>query len=485
MRLNNKITKFLRRKRNLCLALCIIPSLFIIYQIFIVITGILVIAKKSNDLPVSFIYINPYDSKYLPIFTDDNENDIYNYYRKLKHQYKTYVDIGGTNEKTYKEDKRRIKSINKSFYMILEYTKVFGREKYCNLKLNNETQSRFQDDDNFKRLFQPSSQSPYHHLDGCKFKNCFFSCNRNLIHEADAVLFHEADLYKDFSILPTALRRRTYDQIWTLFNDEANFIEEKYDDLKFNWTMSFHATSEVSYCAYGCYTKLKKKVDINVFLNKTLDEFKNRQDIVVWFNSNCQSTLRIQFAGELANYFPSMISGACSADIGQYIHAAAKDEILKDENYCKRFSECEKKIFETSKFYLAFESLNCSDYITEKFWRSLSYGLIPVVLQPPKRYYEHVAPYNSFIHVEDFDFDMKKLAVYLKRVVNDYNLYATYFKWKFNYKISFTEHDVESYRLCEFCARLNSETSSIHYKSISKWYNKKCFRKNAFESILN
>ena len=33
-----------------------------------------------------------------------------------------------------------------------------------------------------------------------------------------------------------------------------------------------------------------------------------------------------------------------------------------------------------NKFFLAFENQNCSDYITEKFWRSLSFGIIPVVI---------------------------------------------------------------------------------------------------------
>ena len=31
-------------------------------------------------------------------------------------------------------------------------------------------------------------------------------------------------------------------------------------------------------------------------------------------------------------------------------------------------------------FYLAFENSNCKDYITEKFWRTLTKPVIPVVM---------------------------------------------------------------------------------------------------------
>ena len=37
-------------------------------------------------------------------------------------------------------------------------------------------------------------------------------------------------------------------------------------------------------------------------------------------------------------------------------------------------------------FYLAFENSNCPDYITEKFWRTLTKPVIPIVMGGKNRY---------------------------------------------------------------------------------------------------
>ena len=49
---------------------------------------------------------------------------------------------------------------------------------------------------------------------------------------------------------------------------------------------------------------------------------------------------------------------------------------------------------------MAFENSLCVDYITEKFFKVLSYDVIPVVLNGvnmPK-----IAPQNSYIDIKDF-----------------------------------------------------------------------------------
>ncbi len=51
---------------------------------------------------------------------------------------------------------------------------------------------------------------------------------------------------------------------------------------------------------------------------------------------------------------------------------------FNDTNF-PRDSDEEVFILQNNKFFLAFENSNCSDYITEKLWRSLSYDIIPVV----------------------------------------------------------------------------------------------------------
>ena len=69
---------------------------------------------------------------------------------------------------------------------------------------------------------------------------------------------------------------------------------------------------------------------------------------------------------------------------------------------------------EEYNFYLAFENANCRDYITEKFWRSLRTGVIPVVMGDSAAY-RKVAPPGSYIDTADFR-SAKELAEYLYQV---------------------------------------------------------------------
>jgi hypothetical protein len=148
---------------------------------------------------------------------------------------------------------------------------------------------------------------------------------------------------------------------------------------------------------------------------------------------------------------------------------------MRSDKECGRDSDCEQKMLRENKFYFAFESKNCTDYITEKFWRSLSYnGLIPVVFQPAKKYYERVAPQNSYIHAEDFDFDPKKIAVHLDRVARSFDLYFGYFKWKFELDVVYKGNTLEQMRMCELCYKLNTEKDEVYYSDVSAFFNGEC-----------
>jgi glycoprotein 3-alpha-L-fucosyltransferase len=135
-----------------------------------------------------------------------------------------------------------------------------------------------------------------------------------------------------------------------------------------------------------------------------------------------------------------------------------------------------KKVFTLIDMFLF-----SSDYITEKFWRSLSYDIVPVVLQPTRDYYEKRAPPNSFIHAGDFDYDMARLAEYLTKVAHDLKLYSSYLEWKRSYRSLFKAADVDKLRLCELCANLNTHDKKEpvfdgYYENYAEWFNGQCKR---------
>ncbi len=169
--------------------------------------------------------------------------------------------------------------------------------------------------------------------------------------------------------------------------------------------------------------------------------------------------------------------GECGPEIES--RASSESYLVVGDN-CERGSECQLKAMRTHKFYLAFETRNCTDYITEKFWRSLDHDLIPVVIQPSRRSYERLAPPNSFIHASDFGYDPKKLATYLEKVSSDSNLYSSYLKWKKDFAPLYKAEDIEPLRICELCFKLNNEINepgSSVYTSVSDFFNRQCVRR--------
>jgi Glycosyltransferase family 10 (fucosyltransferase) C-term len=88
-------------------------------------------------------------------------------------------------------------------------------------------------------------------------------------------------------------------------------------------------------------------------------------------------------------------------------------------------------------FYLAFENSECDQYISEKPWRALALGNVPVVLgglSPPD--YEDPLPPYSYIHIDDF-YSVESLGKYLRFLMESPTEYNKYHKWRADYYIDY------------------------------------------------
>ena len=90
-------------------------------------------------------------------------------------------------------------------------------------------------------------------------------------------------------------------------------------------------------------------------------------------------------------------------------------------------NECNKFLEENYIFYLAFENSLCSDYVTEKLFRTLLLDIVPVVMGGAD--YKHFAPPKSYIDVADFE-SPEQLANFLLKLDKDEEEYLSYFWWK-------------------------------------------------------
>ena len=253
--------------------------------------------------------------------------------------------------------------------LILAYTTVYGR--IFNTLL-------YRNDQEIKRFPNPFNQ--------CEYK-CRWSTNKADYNRSDAVVFHLYNLspkaagsgHGEFVISKLPTRYRT-DQKWVLMIREPNSFfypqQLKLLDNKFNLSMTFQSDSDVV-IPYGGYWKLSPS-ELEKYAN--IDYITGKSKMVAWLVSNCiTSSRREDYVRELQKYIQVDVYGKC------------------DDSFNSTKADNNSFILELSKhykFYLAFENSDCDDYITEKFWRALSLGMIPIV-RGRRVNYEKIAPPNS------------------------------------------------------------------------------------------
>jgi len=267
---------------------------------------------------------------------------------------------------------------------------------------------------------------------------------------------HRSDI--DFDQLP---KERNPEQIWLFWHDEPCGVQNKAISYQFNWTISYRFNSEANIGAYGLTILRNKILSLNDYNSYINEQFNNRQSTAIWFVSNCQPKSRFNYYKTLQIHYPSIkIYGNC---------------VLKNQTkQCHRQSQCEFSEFSKNKFYLAFESQSCRDYVTEKFWRSLFYGTIPIVFGPRnKQSLERIAPPHSFIYTGDFQSALQ-LAEHLNEIGRNRTLFSEYHRWRRFYQVIHQPEDIEHYRFCEICYRLNTNQKRIYYQDLNKFFLEDC-----------
>ena len=313
----------------------------------------------------------------------------------------------------------------------------------------------------------------------CQYKNCYFTeaLNENT-NNYDGILFKKNELKKYIfellmnnnydsisSIDIPILKNRSSNQLWMLWNDNSELVDIYYDYFSFNWTISYRTQSEIFKCVNGCKREIKNKkkdFDVNIFESR----FKTSKTTKgVYYVENCKlNDSAFDFAVKLNNIYNITFVSSCYLDFKDQI----KIELFQQEK------------FNSSNYLFAFsfESANCDNFISKSFWHYLKNDLIPIVYYPNKKYYQKNAPFNSYIHVADFNYDAIKLSKYLRKIEDDFSLYVEYFKWKGKYEIDVDDNSIEETVECEICKNLNERNHHIYYNSVSKWFRDGCILSN-------
>lgn len=328
---------------------------------------------------------------------------------------------------------------------------------------------------------------------GCLVTNCMTTDNRSLLNQSDALLFHPVN-YNDNDI---PLHRMSHQRYVFLFY-EAEISGRHYPAFNksvqhfFNWTMTYRRDSDIL-CTepYGIlrrrnkFSTFPKKLPVPlpqgivppnpaILLktpmansNRSLHDFiLKKTKKIAWFVSKCVTGgHREVFFRQLSDYFPSIdVYGAC----GNGLQCTPWNSF-----------ECDK-ILEDYKFYISAENSLCADYVTEKFYRALHAGAVPIVYGGAD--YSFYAPEGSYIHVADFN-SPKALAEYLILLDTNPFLYAKYFEWKKEWFVDRQPFD----GWCDLCKKLNEKTQlQKTYKDIGQWWYDKipCISGSSEQSYL-
>ncbi|XP_077528272.1 alpha-(1,3)-fucosyltransferase C-like [Haemaphysalis longicornis] len=275
---------------------------------------------------------------------------------------------------------------------------------------------------------------------------CYIANDRRTMAVSDAIVFYYSDL--NASDVPT---RRALGQKWVFWSLEPPTNFEMRPLLSWrtaiNWTMTYRLDSDV----LDTYGSVKRKAAPESYSIDHIRKIWMQKDIMaVWPVSHCNTFgQRENFVEELRKYVRVDVYGDC----GNYT--------------CQpRGSKCHEEFARKYFFYLSFENTVCKDYVTEKFYLTIQFDIIPVTFGGAD--YKSFAPPHSYIDALAFK-TPKDLADYLKHVKRDFRLYRKYFAWKGLYDVKHWEY----YTYCNLCAKLYSTSFKEQsvYPDIVHWWN--------------
>lgn len=113
-------------------------------------------------------------------------------------------------------------------------------------------------------------------------------------------------------------------------------------------------------------------------------------------------------------------------------------------------------------FYLSFENALCDDYHTEKLWRPMEHGMVPVVYGGSK--YRHILPFGSFIDVLEFS-SAAALAQHLVYLATHPAAYLRYLQWRRYWRVRWPVP------WCNLCAQLHQDHHHPSHTTLDTWWN--------------
>ncbi|KAK2149711.1 hypothetical protein LSH36_440g00002 [Paralvinella palmiformis] len=293
--------------------------------------------------------------------------------------------------------------------------------------------------------FYDRDRTGFAEFSNCKWSNCELSRDRRRVREATVIVYRQYDPYPDWPAV--RFSNQTYVHLLSDRPCAIHWWLPKFDD-RINLTLNYRRDADIP------HHKIARKKD-HPAEKKYVPVFRweNKTKSIVWAVSDCQTaSKREDYVAELSKHIDIDVYGSCGS------LTCPREQ----QNQCSEIWE--KKY----KFYLAFENSICDGYITEKFYRTLSLELVPVVFGGGD--YVTAGPPHSYINVRDYE-TPKDLAEYLHELAKDKQKYYEYFRWKQIYVIR--PNINRSCKLCEVAHNIGRWSRPARH-DYNMWWMSKC-----------
>ncbi|XP_054872573.1 alpha-(1,3)-fucosyltransferase 11 isoform X2 [Amphiprion ocellaris] len=255
----------------------------------------------------------------------------------------------------------------------------------------------------------------------CATSSCLVTSNRKLYKRTTSIIFYGTDFRAYEAPLP-----RLPHQTWALFHEESpmnNYFLSHGPGIRlFNYTATFSRESDYPLTLQWLPSLEYLLESVAVSLEEKNRLRKEGLAPVLYMQSHCDvPSDRDRYVKELMKYIEVDSYGKClnNKPLPQHLEdtATATGEEPKFMNFVARY-----------KFHLALENGLCPDYMTEKLWRPLHQGCVPVY-----RGSSGVADWmpndRSVIVIDNFP-SPKALADFLKRLDENDDDYSKYLDFK-------------------------------------------------------
>ncbi|KAM4636222.1 GDP-fucose protein O-fucosyltransferase 4 [Discoglossus pictus] len=257
----------------------------------------------------------------------------------------------------------------------------------------------------------------------CPLSSCMVTKNKSVkLHKrTKSIIFYGTDFRAYEAPLP-----RLSHQTWALFHEESpmnNYVLSHLPGIQlFNYTATFRRESDYPLTLQWLPT-IGYLQNPAVTLAEKNKWRRNGYAPVLYMQSHCDvPSDRDRYVKELMKYIQVDSYGQC---LNNRPHPSKR---LEDTSTATTEDPEFMTFTARYKFHLAMENAICADYVTEKLWRPMHLGAIPIYRGSPS-VRDWMPNDLSIIMIDDFD-SPKDLAEYILSLDGDDDKYLKYLEYK-------------------------------------------------------